>query len=36
VNKVLGWGKKKGFIAEECMDYIGVQEECEVDHLENN
>lgn len=36
VNKVLQWGRKKGFITEECMEYSGVHEECEVDHLDNN
>jgi len=36
-NKVLTWGKKKGFIAEECHnDYSGKANECEVDHLESN
>ena len=36
VNKVLQWGKKKGFIQEECMEYEGKKNECEVDHLESN
>jgi len=36
VNKVLTWGKKKGFITEDCMEYEGKQNECEVDHLESN
>lgn len=35
-NKVLTWGKKKGFITEECMEYTGKKAECEVDHLESN
>ena len=36
VNKVLTWGKKKGFITEECMEYSGNQKECWVDHLDSN
>lgn len=36
VNKVLNWGKKKGFITEQCLSYTGSQQECEVDHLESN
>lgn len=36
VNKVLQWGRKKGFITEECMEYEGVKKECEVDHFESN
>lgn len=37
VNKVLNWGKKKGYITEECMDgYSGKKNECQVDHLESN
>lgn len=35
-NKVLNWGKKKGFITEECMEYNGKKNECEPDHLESN
>jgi cathepsin B len=35
-NKVLTWGKKKGFIEESCMPYGGKAMECEVDHLEGN
>lgn len=35
-NKVLSWGKRKGFISEECMEYQGKQNECAVDHLESN
>jgi len=35
-NKVFTWGKKKGFISEECYEYNGKQNECEVDHLESN
>ena len=36
VNKLLTWGKKKGFITEECMEYQGKKSECEVDHMESN
>jgi cathepsin B len=36
VNKVLNWGRKRGFILEECMEYGGTKQECEVDHLESN
>lgn len=36
VNKVLNWGRKKGFILDECMEYKGTKNECEVDHLESN
>ena len=36
VNKVLNWGRKKGFILDECMEYKGTKAECEVDHLESN
>ena len=36
VNKVLNWGAKKGFITEECLDYTGKAQECEVDHMESN
>uniref|UniRef100_A0A7S3FW81 Peptidase C1A papain C-terminal domain-containing protein n=1 Tax=Strombidium rassoulzadegani TaxID=1082188 RepID=A0A7S3FW81_9SPIT len=36
VNKVLAWGKKKGYITEECMEYTGKKQECEVDHFESN
>lgn len=36
VNKVLHWGRNKGFILEECMEYNGYQSECEVDHEESN
>lgn len=35
-NKVLNWGKKKGFITEDCMEYTGTKNECQVDHLESN
>lgn len=36
VNKVLNWGKKKGFVTEDCMEYQEKHNECEVDHLESN
>jgi hypothetical protein len=36
VNKVLNWGRKKGFILEECMESQGKKNECEADHLESN
>ena len=36
VNKVLQWGKKKGFITADCHEYIGQKSECEVDHFETN
>jgi cathepsin B len=36
INKVLKWGKTKGFILDECMPYTGKKTECEVDHLESN
>ena len=36
VNKVLNFGKKKGFIQEECMGYNGQKAECEVEHFEVN
>jgi hypothetical protein len=36
VNRVMAWGKKKGFILEECLEYAGKQQECEVDHFESN
>lgn len=35
-NKVLNWGRKKGFISEECMPYTGKQQECDVDHDDTN
>jgi len=35
-NRVLAWGKKKGFITDECMEYSGSKTECEVDHFESN
>lgn len=36
MNKVLGWGRKKGFILDECMAFEGKRQECEVDHFESN
>jgi hypothetical protein len=36
INKVLKWGRTKGFILEECMPYAAKKNECEVDHLESN
>ena len=36
VNKVLNWGRKKGYITEECMAYNGKLSECDVDHFETN
>ena len=36
VNKVLNWGRKKGYITEECMAYSGKLSECDVDHFETN
>lgn len=36
VNKVLNFGKKNGYILEECMEYNGKSKECEVDHMESN
>lgn len=36
VNKVLNWGRKRGYILDECMAYNGQRGECEVDHLESN
>lgn len=36
-NKALNWGRKKGFISEECMPYKGLKaQECDVDHFETN
>jgi len=36
VNRVLNWGKRKGFIPEECLPFNGIQEECPIDHLLQN
>jgi len=36
INKVMKWGRTKGFILEECMPYTGSRNECEIDHLESN
>lgn len=36
-NKVLNWGRKRGFVQEECMPYSGKETtECDVDHFETN
>jgi len=36
VNKVLQYGKKKGYVTAECHEYSGDKQECEVDHFESN
>ncbi len=37
VTRALNWGKRKGFIPEQCYPYTGVKEECiQEDHLETN
>lgn len=36
VNKVLQWGKKKGYVTAECHEYSGDKQECDVDHFETN
>ena len=36
INKVMKWGRTKGYILEECMPYTAKQSECEIDHLESN
>uniref|UniRef100_A0A7S3I4I9 Peptidase C1A papain C-terminal domain-containing protein n=1 Tax=Favella ehrenbergii TaxID=182087 RepID=A0A7S3I4I9_9SPIT len=36
VNKVLAWGKRRGFLPESCYPTTGTQGECPVDHLEEN
>jgi hypothetical protein len=35
-NKVLNWGKRKGFIEQSCYPSTGVQGECPEDHLTEN
>lgn len=36
-NKVLNWGRKRGFVTEDCMPYTGKETtECDVDHFETN
>lgn len=35
-NRVLGWGKRKGFIPESCYEYKGKKQECKEDHLDTN
>jgi cathepsin L len=36
VNKVLQFGRSKGYVLEECMEYTGATSECDVDHFESN
>jgi cathepsin B len=36
VNRVLNWGKRKGFIPEECRPYAAKKNECEEDHLQTD
>lgn len=36
VNRVLNWGKRKGFVPEECFPYEGKSTECDEDHLTVN
>lgn len=36
VTRVFNWGKRKGFIPEQCYPYEGKVGECEDDHLESN
>ena len=36
VNKVLNWGKRRGFVAEHCYPSTGKQGECPEEHLEEN
>jgi C1A family cysteine protease len=36
VTRVFNWGKRKGFIPEQCHPYNGTVGECEDDHLESN
>jgi cathepsin B len=36
VNRVLNWGKRKGFILEQCLAYNGTKGECDEEHLETN
>ena len=36
VNRVLNWGKRKGFIPEECLPATEEQEDCPIDHLMTN
>jgi C1A family cysteine protease len=36
VNRVLNWGKRKGFVPEECIPYEGEPMECEEEHLVTN
>jgi C1A family cysteine protease len=36
VNRALSWGKRKGFIPNQCYPYTAKSGECEEDHMENN
>lgn len=36
VNKVLAWGKRRGFVAESCFPRTGKQGECPDEHFEEN
>lgn len=36
MTRAFNWGKRKGFIPEQCYPYTGVAGECEDDHLESN
>ena len=36
MNKVLAWGKRRGFLPETCYPKTGTQGECPDDHLEEN
>jgi hypothetical protein len=34
VNRVLNWGKRKGFVPEQCRPLVSKQEECPEDYLQ--
>lgn len=36
VNKVLTWGKRRGFLPESCYPFVGEAQECPDDHLQEN
>jgi hypothetical protein len=36
VTRTLNWGKRKGFIPEQCYAYNGTKGECDEDHLQDN
>ena len=36
VNKVLNWGKRKGFLPETCFPSTGAEKECPDDHMTEN